>query len=122
MDHLRTMVRRKAFLAVLAALAAFSLIRRAFPGGRRVTIRSSRNSDVDSSNCALLANGTRGFLTYAGASSAEAPPRGVLRKGRQVRARAFHHRRLRRRCKAARAAAAAPAGEADLEYGSDVIS
>ena len=58
-------LRRKAFLAMLAALAAFSLIRRAFPGGRRVTIRSSRNSDVDSSNCALLANGTRGFLTYA---------------------------------------------------------
>ena len=39
----------------LAALAAFSLIRRAFPAGR-VTIRSSRK-DVDSSNCALLANG-----------------------------------------------------------------
>ena len=63
-------LRRKAFLAVLAALAAFSLIRRAFPGGRRVTIRSSRNSDVDSDNCALLANGTRGFLTYAPADGA----------------------------------------------------
>ena len=50
-------LRRKALLAALAALAAFSLIRRAFPGGRRVTIRSSRNSDVDSSNCALLVNG-----------------------------------------------------------------
>ena len=66
-------LRRKAFLAVLAALAAFSLIRRAFPAGRRVTIRSSRKSDdVDSSNCALLANGTRGFLTYAYAKVAKA--------------------------------------------------
>ena len=66
-------LRRKAFLAVLAALAAFALIRRAFPAGRRVTIRSSRNSDVDSSNCALLANGTRGFLTYAFRGSAAHP-------------------------------------------------
>ena len=64
-------LRRKALLAVLAALAAFSLIRRAFPGGRRVTIRSTRHEDeVDSSNCALLANGTRGFLTYAPADGA----------------------------------------------------
>ena len=63
-------LRRKAFLAVLAALAAFALIRRAFPAGRRVTIRSSRNSDVDSSNCALLANGTRGFLSGGSARAA----------------------------------------------------
>ena len=66
-------LRRKAFLAMLAALAAFSLIRRAFPAGRRVTIRSSRNSNVDSSNCALLANGTRGFLA-ANAKPRALPP------------------------------------------------
>ena len=65
-------LRRKAFLAALAALAAFALIRRAFPANRVTVRRRTRhNSDVDSSNCALLANGTRG------ASAANAKPRAL---------------------------------------------
>ena len=64
-------LRRKALLAFVAALAAFALIRRAFPANRVTVRRRTRhNSDVDSSNCALLANGTRGFLTYAPADGA----------------------------------------------------